>query len=523
MTRLMGLILIAFAIRLGSIDFQSLWRDEVDAIRFGRDLTTEIDAALMGGGAGGMIDKLRETLTKPGFNGPLYFIALEQWSRAAGDTGFALRFFSTFFGTLAIPLTYVLAKRLTRATHLEGASHVALLSTWLTTISPYFVWYSQEVKMYTEITALALAAIYALRRAVEAADGRRTWPWWLLVAGATTLAMYSHIFAALLIGVEVVLFLLWWPRSKRHWRGGLIALAALTLPYLPLAAWQIGLAFTPGDQGHVFYRFDEILRILSSGFAYGVLPFDAALNAIGIHLDNSMINPATSPASWGAWLVSVLVIVGALMWKNAEDRANRIGLATWAILPAAAIALISLNRPVFTDRYLIWIGPAVYALVALGIAELWRWKRVGGGAAFVVVTAVMLLNLGTQATTPFKSDFRSAAHFVQERYQGEAILFQIPYGRFTFDYYFDPPFRSIDGPYANHRNADGSYLRDAAAIDADIAGALAGQKAVWLVATEVEMWDDRHLLDDWLKRHARETDRGDFMRVSVVRYEVVDR
>ena len=187
---------------------------------------------------------------------------------------------------------------------------------------------------------------------------------------------------------------------------------------------------------------------------------------------------------------------------------------------SAPIALVSLNRPVFTDRYLIWIGPAVYLLAALGIGEAWQWRRIAGGAALALTTGIMLLSVGTQAVTPFKSDFRSAARFVEERYAGEAMLFQIPYGQYTFDYYFHPRLRAIDGPYTNHRDADGGYPRDAASFDAEIAGALSGQAAVWLVATEVELWDERRVLEDWLKRHARETDRGDFMRVSVVRYEL---
>jgi hypothetical protein len=509
---LLGLILLALAIRLGSIDFQSLWRDEVDALRFGRDLSAELGSALAGNGLDAMIKKLGETLTTPGFNGPLYFITLAQWSRAAGDSELSLRIFSAFFGILAIPLAYVLGKRL-----FQGAPHLGLLAAWLTAVSPYFVWYSQEAKMYTEITALALAAIYSLRRAVDAPGGQRTWPWWLLVVAATTLAMYSHILAALLIGVEVTLFALWWPQSKRHWRGGLIALAALTLPYLPLAVWQIGLAFTPGSQGHAFFRFDEMLRVMATGFAQGVLPLDIALDRIGLHLGAS----ALSPATWGAWVLGALVIVGALLWKGAADRNHRIGLAAWAVLPIAIIALVSLNRPVFTDRYLIWIGPAVYLLAALGIGEVWKWRKVLGGIAFAAVTCVALVSVNAQATTPYKSDFRSAARYVQAHSVGnEGFLFQIPYGQFTFGYYFKAPFQAIDGPYTNHRQPDGSYVYDADYIDAGIANSLAGQKAVWLVASEVEMWDERHLLENWLSRHARITDRADFERVSVIRYEL---
>ncbi len=522
--------MFGFAIRLGSIDFQSLWRDEVDAIRFGRDLSVTLDGALSGGGIGGLIEQLRQTLAQPGFNGPLYFLALRQWTHAAGDTAFALRLFSTFFGVLAIPLAFVLAKRLQRAAApdpdahhdkaLRGASRVSLIAAWLTTVSPYFVWYSQEAKMYAMITALALAAIYALRRAVDAplAAGARTWPWWLLVVAATTLAMYSHVLAAILVGVEVALFALWWPVSRRHLPGGLAALAALTLPYLPLARWQLEQALTPGNQGFAFYRFDEILRVMIARFANGVLPFDYALSAIDVRWNPGTFHPDLSPAYWGGWLLSVLALIGALMWKGARDRAYRLGLAAWAILPAVAIAIVSLNRPIFTDRYLIWIGPAVYLLAALGIVELWAWRKAIGGAAFAVVTAVALVGVHAQAITPFKSDFRSAARYVEARYQGEAIVFQIPYGQYTFDYYFVPAFPIVEGPYTNHRHADGSYQRDATSFDAAITSLLSGQDVVWLVASEVEMWDERRLLEEWLNRHGQVTDRADFTRVTAIRY-----
>jgi 4-amino-4-deoxy-L-arabinose transferase-like glycosyltransferase len=513
---LLLVVLFGFGIRFAAIDFQSLWRDEIDAAGFGSP-EMRMGEVL----AASDFQMLAQSLTQGGFNGPLYFIALQQWTRMAGDTAFALRFPSAVFGTLAVPLIYVLARRLLRRTPNDGISRrAALISAWLVAISPYFVWYSQEAKMYTEVTALAIAAIYALRRAVDTTESRRAWPWWALAVAATTLAMYSHILAALLIGVEVVLFLLWWPQSRRHWLGGLSALAALTLPYLPLIGWQLAYALTPGSQGFAFYRFDQILQVMLAAFANGVLPFDYSLSTIGAASDANSITPALSPALWGLWLLGLLAIAGAVTWRDNKDRNQRIGLAAWALIPMITIALVSLNRPIFTDRYLIWIGPAIYLLAALGIVEAGQWNRALGGAALVAITSVALVSTLAQSTTPYKADFRSAASYVEERYRGEIIVFQIPYGRYNFDYYFDPEFSFLDGLFTNHRNPDGTYQIDPVVADAHIAGLLEGIEPVWLVATEVEMWDDRHLLQEWLGRNGRVTDQADFMRVTVARYEL---
>ena len=64
------------------------------------------------------------------------------------------------FGVLAVPLTYILGRRLL-------GTMVGLVGALLVAISPHLVWYSQEAKMYSAVLALGLLAIYALRRALE--------------------------------------------------------------------------------------------------------------------------------------------------------------------------------------------------------------------------------------------------------------------------------------------------------------------------------------------------------------------
>ena len=93
---LVGVVGLAFALRVAGLDFQSLWRDEVDAIRF----------------ATRAWDDVLRMFVVPGQNGPLYFLVLRPWLYLAGQSEYALRFFSVFFGTLAVPLVYRVARRL---------------------------------------------------------------------------------------------------------------------------------------------------------------------------------------------------------------------------------------------------------------------------------------------------------------------------------------------------------------------------------------------------------------------------
>jgi len=417
--------------------------------------------------------------TQPGWNGPLYFVLLRGWVALTGRSEFALRYLSLFSGLLAIALAFALSRRLTGAP-------TAFLCSWLFAVSPYLVWYSQETKMYTLVLALATLAVYALRRAMDAGDRRAVW--WVTLVAATSIAMYCHILAALLIPVEMILALAWGVR--RTWKGALASFACLTLPYLPLVRWQLPLVLTPAQTGFTFYTFNQILLILLSGFSTGV----------------SGLLPTT--ALWPAGgLLLIGLIVGAARW------CDKAALVVWLLLPPLAIFLISLNRPIFTDRYLIWIGPAFYLSVALGAAALWRlWKPIGV-LAVVAVTGIAVTGVYYQAATPIKSDFRDAAHYVQAHLTpGDLVIFQIPYVRYTFDYYYHQPYDWADGLFTNYGMSD-------AEVDAQMRAIVSGHKTVWLVASEMEMWDSHLQIWKWLESHARRTDTVVLAQVTLYRYE----
>jgi mannosyltransferase len=532
--------LVAFAVRAASLDAQSMWRDEVDAVRFSTGPWAEI----------------LSSFARPGWNGPFYFLLLRGWIALAGPSEYATRFFSLAFGVLGVPLVYALGRRL-------FDRQVGLLAALLVVASPYLTWYGQEVKMYTLVAALALTAIYGLRRAVEGAG----WGWWAVQVVATSLAFYAHILAALLVPVQVLLTFAWWPQARRQWAGALASLVCLTLPYLPLALWQAPLVLQARETGFYAYALDEMIKILLNGWSTGILSWGWP---------------------WATVLISTLAVWGLVspMGRVADWR-GRLALLGWLAIPLLAVWLISLRQPLFTDRYLIWTAPAFYLLVALGLASLCRlggWDRrartaVAGGpgarrnlvrtlggtlgwAAAVLLAGTILacdgVNLWRQATAPIKSDFRAATAYVasyrasdgpttehrtsdeptvshatddklafkcflplvvRDRYFDELIVFQIPYGRHTFDYYFPTEeYPWAEGLYTNHRAPDGSDLMGEQEVAYRMQEMTAGHDVVWLVATEVEMWDERGLVRAWLEANAQRTDEAHFVRVDVYRY-----
>ena len=475
---------LAFVLRVGGLLTQSLWRDEVDALRF----STQALPALL------------EMFRKPEENGPLFFLTLRPWLAIGGSSEFALRFPSALAGTLAVPLLYALLRRLTRE------RSTATIAALLLATAPYAVWYGQEAKMYAALTVLVPLSFYL---AVQASWKDRWWRWALLYI-VTSLSFYTHLLAALALPVQAVWLLilptlapgLEPPTAPRRRWSALLYLALLILPYLPLMQWQLP-AWLAADQqtGYPFVPLPTILLVLLTAFSRGILPVSQRLTLLpsvlallaGIGLWAAMPAQGAPRARWWRWGV-----IGLLL--------------AWLLWPALGIYLISLRRPLFADRYLIWALPAFLALAAMGVTALARvWRPLG----WVVLGAILALNLAavwSQVAQPIKSDFRAAAQFVSERKQpGDLLVFQIPYNRYTFAYYSGAVDRWLDGPYTNNGMSE-------ADLDAEMTHGTGDARAVWLIASEMPMWDERNLTDSWLSGRGAITDHAEFARVAITRY-----
>ena len=515
------LALITFALGATYLDAQSMWRDEIDAIRFAaapwQDVVTNF--------------------TLPGWNGPLYFLLLRGWMAATGASAYTVRFISLLSGVLCVPLVYVAGCRLFDRT-------TGIMATLLAASAPYLAWYSVEAKMYTWVTALTLIAVYALRRAFDG-PGRR---WWAVHIIATSLAAYSHIIAALLIPVQALMYLTWRPRTRRQWVGWVASAACLVLPYLPLLRWQLPLLFQSRTTGFAPVSVGQILATLLAGWSIGPYPPRDWLRPLS--------KAMAGLAAWGLCLAVLLPLSRHSGESRHRNRArSALSMAIWATVPAIAVGVISLWQPIFTDRYLIWSAPAFYILVALGLCSFTHlWNR---ASLVVLPTAVLLFAVSItssqlQLAGSHKADFRAAANFIAsydvphenqavsaESTQltesiylpfvvgrgtpgdavSELILFQIPHAKHAFDYYSQGQVHAYaDGPFTNHRSADGYYLMYEEQVASTMAQITAGHDPIWLIATEVEMWDERRLTQKWLDATLRREFVAHFAHIDVFRY-----
>ncbi len=536
---LLGLTGLAFALRVIQLDGQSLWRDEVDALRFATQ----------------PLPSLLAMFRKPGENGPLFFLGLRPWLALVGQSEFALRIPSAFAGTLAVPLTYVLVRRLTAGLgRSEGGDRasptVALVAALFMATGPYLVWYGQEAKMYALLSAVVPLILLL---AFDVARRGGAWRWAALYV-LTAASCYLHLLAVLAIPVQALWLLILpsGPSARARRLKALVFLAALILPYLPLAFWQIGLLQAPPVRaGQPIASLSDIFKVLGVAYSRGIVPvlqpltllpaMLALLAGLGLWIGNQpqlvvsrrdaalmtveKLSPAPAAAATeGPAVVPAGPQVAGSVGPDLPGRqATRpptlpggrrvlVLLVIWLLLPPLEIYVVSLLVPVFLDRYLIWVMPAFVTLLACGVAALYGTWRPLGVATFGAIVAFNLLGVWMQGSQPIKSDFRSAAAYVStHEAPGDLLIFQIPYNRYTFSYYGGKGQPWLDGPYTNSG-------QDPAAVDDWLARGTAGARRAWLIASEVPLWDARGLTLQWLTTHATAEDRADFARVSVTLY-----
>ncbi len=202
-TAALGIILlVGLAVRLYRLDAQSIWYDEGWSIELAHEAPAR---ALV---------RLQE-FADP--HPPGYYLLLIAWGRLVGQSVWALRALSVILGGLTILALYDAGRRLfDRPTGLLAAAFLA--------IAPAHIVYSQEMRMYTLLTA-CLAALLGLF--YHYGTGKAPWkaPHWAALVTLEALALYTHFFAVFALA------------ALNIWLAARLALRAKKEGLRPLLLW----------------------------------------------------------------------------------------------------------------------------------------------------------------------------------------------------------------------------------------------------------------------------------------------
>jgi hypothetical protein len=200
---------------------------------------------------------------------------------------------------------------------------------------------------------------------------------------------------------------------------------------------------------------------------------------------------------------------------------QHIKLLSWLLLPLLSLYLISLRSPMFTDRYLIWAAPAFYILIAAGLSWIGTVRNAFMWSMGCLLVLSTVPGLYAQAAYPIKPQYKSAAaYIVRHSTVDDLLLFQIPYNTRVFEFYTqNQVFDQAEAPYTNWKLEDGTYQVGEAYVHQEMGQITNVYNRIWLVYSEVKLWDERELVKQWLDARWRLFDEQTYQGVTLYAYQ----
>ena len=303
---------------------------------------------------------------------PLYYYLLKGWTNLFGNSVAAYRSLSVVLGIIALVLIYFLIKKL-------FSRKAASLATFLVAISPMFVRYGTETRMYMLVITIAVAATLVFYKLLHSAKKR----WAILYGVLICLGMWTHYFTAVIWLSHWAYRYIYLHRHGLHGRqlaktyfdqNWLLAhgLAIVCyLPWIPVALEQM------------------------SGLGGGFWIPSLTVNTLSDYLSQFLMYQ--NGGDIGGWLVvMVLGVVVLAAWlgyhiyqrSSGAQRDNLLLIMTIAFAPAALLFILSLPplTPMFIDRYL--LTALVFLAILMGLIIILSRRQPWAVAGLTVLLVV---------------------------------------------------------------------------------------------------------------------------------------
>ena len=431
-------------------------------------------------------------------------------SRASTSEQF-LRSISALAGLAAIRVCYLLGREL-------FDRRVGYVTALLVAVSPFAVWYSQEVRNYSLLILFSAAATLFVYRAVE---GRRRV--WASYAAFIVLAVYCNLSALFLAGAHA-LYAAWRLRRDRGRFGrAVLAFAVVAVLVSPFAwgltRWAhsedvVGQArFAPRAEAGDLVRGETTFSplavpysLFAMGYGYSLGPGTRELHegppADALRRHASLVLPA-------GLVLAAALLLGVRRAVNSPE-VLRLTLLVVLVPVGASVALAAANMKPMNARYIAVLFPILLVLVAAGVTSLRRAPGVLLCGAVVVFCGVSLWGY-YHSPAYWKADVRAAARYIETREErGDAVL--VPVVRDVFNFYYG----GASERFVVFRGQAGTDEE----IERRIAGGAGDAERLWFVDARLWFVDPDRRIPAYLDARYERLESAAFPGVSVALYSL---
>jgi|SRR3989344_1919628 len=410
------------------------------------------------------------------FHPPLSYLLLHYWMMLGGSEIW-LRLLSVFFGIATIAVTYQLAKKL-------FDQNIAIISALFLAVAPYHIYYSQEVRMYSEAAFFATLSMYFFIRVIEK-NNFRFKLWYIISSLFLIYTLYPGIFLLF----SQLLFVFFKQKEKlASFLKQNVLIGLFYLPWIPQLILQLksGIGadeYLPGWGGILSLSTAKVFPLTFLKFSIGRINFE-----------NDYI--------YGLVAIIVVTIFGYLLFIGVRSlKKNQLLIVFWLAVPFILAFITSLKIPLNQPFRLLFLLPAFYILLATGVNNKGKFRKV----ALISVLLVSLGGLGAYYFNPsfWRENWRGGTKFINENCNNCSAIFV-----------WSEPF----APFQWYKGTSGvgivkKFPADINEINMNMKN-ISGRKEIYLFEYLQDLSDPGRLTQKWL-------DQNGYKRVDILEFNGV--
>ena len=381
---LCGLMITALVFHSLNLDYASYELDEAVHIWFAQKSFSEVVA---------------QASNDP--NPPIYNLIISVWVKNFGVSEFSTRFFSVLMGVFAVGAMFLIASR-------NFGLAVGMFAALFLCFSPVQFRFTHMARPYSMLMLSVILSYGALFESLKKASKRNL----LLYYLASTAMIYIHPTSIFNVAAQGLIIL--WAKRNRI-KEAFVPILVLSLAVVSFACWIFSIPYF--ERSHRMWfgppNLDDVWYVLKVFYGY-----------------------------WPLALLQIALFLGLLVQKirGKIDAASWPFVVLWCVVPLISSIIISyLFKPVFQDKYILSVQPAIMLLLAVSIGLLFK-NRI---AKIILGIAVLSTLAFTVEVTPPPSggDWKGVVEYLKPLHDENNRIYISPWYEYrTFAFYYDRSF-----------------------------------------------------------------------------------
>jgi mannosyltransferase len=377
-------VVVNFFLKENCLEFQNIAGDETFSIYYAQLNPSEIIHFL-----------------SQGNNPPFFELILHYWIKFFGISDYSVRVIPLIFSSLSVFFLYEIAYKFLNL-------KTAILAATLFTFSNFEMYFAHEVRVYALFLFLTLVSFYSFLNLIQDFKSKK---YIVIFVLANSILLYSHYFGFFVLFVQFIsIFLLTEKNFKKKLNYMILLIIPLVL-FIPFLKVLISNYITTSSNGswvpfskdlgqinHFIYTLinsSSTVFIVFSCITWLIVQYFIVRLEISkwlkqlilffsiVFLFFSLSIFGGIPHYWEytsenyaiiSYLIFILIICYLILKSSKINRYSKI-ILIWFFLPLLLIYLFSFKTPMFLERYLIFISPGFYLLVAYALYQFEKFNN----------------------------------------------------------------------------------------------------------------------------------------------------